>query len=129
MTITNCKNCGGTHHGSHECPYIKKPCVVCGADTVLACSDCAMDFGSKDAVHVCEKVECRDAHEKERHPPKPQVAPDPIELVARALHAADEHPDYLWPQLWGPAKEHYLKLARAAITTLETLRAKQAQQT
>lgn len=67
MTIINCPNCGGTHYGSLKCPYTKEPCVICGDMTVLACSDCAIDSGGKEAVHVCEKRECRDKHEAEKH--------------------------------------------------------------
>jgi len=26
MTILNCANCGGTHYGSHTCPFIELPC-------------------------------------------------------------------------------------------------------
>lgn len=61
MTIRGCPNCGGTHFGSIKCPYISAPCIVCGEATILACSDCAIDTGK--SVHVCEKSECRDAHE------------------------------------------------------------------
>lgn len=61
MTISDCPNCGGTHFGSNRCPYVKSPCIVCGDETVLACSDCAID--GKGSVHVCTKSECRESHE------------------------------------------------------------------
>ena len=66
MNIFNCPNCGGTHYGSVKCPYINEPCVVCGDGTILACSDCAIDYHR--SVHVCKKPECRDAHESAVHP-------------------------------------------------------------
>lgn len=55
---------GGIHFGSHRRPFIEAPCVVCGAPTVLACSDCAIDSGGTNSVHVCNKSACRDEHEK-----------------------------------------------------------------
>lgn len=67
MTIQNCQKCGGTHFGSYECPYITAPCVVCGANTVLACSDCAIDSGGRESVHVCDNRECRNRHEASAH--------------------------------------------------------------
>ena len=67
MNIQNCPRCGGTHYGSVECPFKLTPCVVCGADTIMACSDCAIDSGGKTSVHVCGKSECRDAHEAKTH--------------------------------------------------------------
>lgn len=63
MTIKNCPNCGGDHWGSFKCPFNVVPCVVCGTDTIFACSDCAIDSGGKASVHVCERVECQRAHE------------------------------------------------------------------
>lgn len=57
----HCPKCGGTHYGSHECPFISLPCAVCGEETIMACSDCAIDTG--ESVHVCGKRECRDLHE------------------------------------------------------------------
>lgn len=69
MTIKNCPNCGGTHYGSNRCPYNKEPCAVCGADTINACSDCAIDSAGMKIVHVCVKSECRDAHEAAIHEP------------------------------------------------------------
>lgn len=65
MAIENCPICGGTHYGSIKCPYRAAPCVVCGDQTIYACSDCAIDTGKP--VHVCERPECRDTHEK-NHP-------------------------------------------------------------
>jgi hypothetical protein len=38
------------------------PCVVCGAQTPFACSDCAID--SRCAVHVCASQACRARHEE-----------------------------------------------------------------
>lgn len=64
MTIENCPNCGGTHFGSYKCPFIKAPCIVCGEPTVLACSDCAIESGGKNSIHICSKSKCRDEHEK-----------------------------------------------------------------
>lgn len=63
MTIQDCPKCGGTHFGSHKCPFIEEPCAVCGDLTVLACSDCAINSGGRTSVHVCAKPECRDKHE------------------------------------------------------------------
>lgn len=70
MTILDCPKCGGIHYGSHECPYTSAPCVVCGEQTVMACSDCAIDSGGKVSVHVCARSECRDTHEREKHSSK-----------------------------------------------------------
>jgi hypothetical protein len=70
VTIENCPNCGGTHYGSVTCPYIEKPCVVCGEGTILACSDCAID--GRGSVHVCKKAACRLEHDAKAHPPKPE---------------------------------------------------------
>lgn len=67
MTIRDCPTCGGTHFGSHKCPFIEAPCVVCGEMTIMACSDCAIDSGGKERVHVCGKSTCRDAHENQKH--------------------------------------------------------------
>lgn len=63
MTIKNCPNCGGDHWGTNKCPFTKAPCIVCGVQTIYACSDCAIDSGGKSAVHVCGQKECQDAHE------------------------------------------------------------------
>lgn len=65
MTITNCPACGGIHFGAFECPFIKAPCAVCGAETILACSDCAINSGGKVSIHICGKEECRAAHERQ----------------------------------------------------------------
>lgn len=67
MTIKNCPKCGGTHFGSNECPYKISPCVICGIDTIMACSDCAIDSGGKKSVHVCNLTACMDAHETACH--------------------------------------------------------------
>jgi hypothetical protein len=40
----------------------RKKCHVCGQQTLYACSDCRIDFGV--TVYVCNKKECRDAHEQ-----------------------------------------------------------------
>ena len=72
MTIIACPNCGGTHYGSLRCPYIKAPCVVCGDETIDACSDCAINSGGRESVHVCGKRECRLQHDANAHPPKPE---------------------------------------------------------
>lgn len=39
----------------------QKVCHVCGAQTLIACSDCRMNFGA--VVYVCPTTPCRDAHE------------------------------------------------------------------
>ena len=59
--IHDCPNCGGTHFGSTECPFLSAPCVVCGYATIIACSDCAID--TSKSVHVCAKPECQERHE------------------------------------------------------------------
>jgi hypothetical protein len=33
-------------------------------------SDCAIDAAGKASTHVCEKPECRDAHELAQHKPE-----------------------------------------------------------
>jgi hypothetical protein len=83
MTIRNCPNCGGDHFGSNKCPYIKAPCVICGTSTILACSDCAIDSGGKNSVHVCNKTECRNEHEKLH--PQNAIAEDIAALRAAGI--------------------------------------------
>lgn len=70
MTIENCSRCGGTHFGSHECPYTLAPCMICGEQTIWACSDCAIETSKR--VHICQKTSCRDEHER-RNPQHPQT--------------------------------------------------------
>jgi len=38
------------------------PCVICGDNTPLACSDCRIDTGK--SVHVCSRSVCRRKHEE-----------------------------------------------------------------
>lgn len=87
--IENCGNCGGTHYGSGDCPYLEKnmgePCTVCAERTSYCCSDCAIDGAGK--VYVCINDACRSAHEQ-KHP-----KPDSAALA-------------LFHQAWGYAKEH-----------------------
>lgn len=61
-----CLKCGGYHFGTppSECPFISGACVICGIQTIMACSDCAIASGGKSSVHVCGKTACRDEHEK-----------------------------------------------------------------
>lgn len=69
MSIIGCANCGGTHYGSNECPYLEKnmgePCAVCGERTSYCCADCGID--GKGKVYLCVTDACRAAHEK-THP-------------------------------------------------------------
>ena len=65
--IQNCSKCGGMHIGHSKCPFISKPCVVCEDETILACSDCAIELGGKHSIHICNKNECRNKHEKDIH--------------------------------------------------------------
>lgn len=83
MAIVNCPNCGGIHYGSHKCPFITSPCVICGDDTVMACSDCAIETGK--SVHVCAKPKCRDQHEADTHLKETPIdaAPDMAATIAR----------------------------------------------
>ena len=67
MTIKDCPNCGGDHWGVFVCPFTKAPCVVCGALTIFACSDCGIDSGGKASVHVCSNTPCHRRHEKDVH--------------------------------------------------------------
>lgn len=67
MTVENCPNCGGTHFGTYTCPYTSAPCVVCGDNTILACSDCAINSAGIQSVHVCGKEKCRNHHEQTVH--------------------------------------------------------------
>ena len=39
----------------------KKICHICGDQTLLACADCAINFGA--TVYVCHKSLCHDEHE------------------------------------------------------------------
>jgi hypothetical protein len=47
----------------------KKVCHVCGEQTLLACSDCQINFGA--TVYVCSKPSCRDEHERKCYGSKP----------------------------------------------------------
>jgi hypothetical protein len=38
----------------------KKTCSVCGQQTLLACSDCRIDF--QTTIYVCKQAECRERH-------------------------------------------------------------------
>ena len=75
MTITDCPKCGGTHYGSHECPFNSAPCVVCGEQTISGCVDCAIE--TRRSVHVCKKAECRREHER-LNPQHPICAMEPL---------------------------------------------------
>ena len=75
MTIENWDNCCGTHFGSNECPYIFAPCIICGAETIYACSDCAINSRGKQTVHVCGRAECQNKHERETHNPSKTHSP------------------------------------------------------
>lgn len=66
MSVLVCPNCGGTHYGSHKCPYTKGVCVICGEETVFACADCRIDTGM--TINVCSSTDCRDRHEAATHP-------------------------------------------------------------
>lgn len=77
MTIRDCPNCGGTHFGSSKCPYIAELCVICGDETVLVCSDCAIDSHGTISVHVCSKPGCREVHETALHPNPNLATPNP----------------------------------------------------
>lgn len=44
--------------------YIISECVVCGKDTSFACSDCSINSGGKDRVHVCPTRDCQQKHEE-----------------------------------------------------------------
>jgi hypothetical protein len=46
------------------------PCSVCGRDTVMCCSDCAIERGA--TVYVCPRFDCMDKHEK-ANPQHPKV--------------------------------------------------------
>lgn len=82
MQVENCPNCGGTHFGDYECPFIKAPCVICGDETILACSDCAINSGGEQSVHVCKRSECRDAHERAVHRSVEAAGSRPNDLAA-----------------------------------------------
>ena len=67
MTIKDCPTCGGTHYGINKCPYVLAPCVICGAPTIYACSDCAIYAAGLASTHVCPHPECQDIHENQCH--------------------------------------------------------------
>lgn len=77
--IENCENCGGTHYGSVDCPYLEKnmgqPCVICAERTSYCCSDCAID--GKGKVYVCIDDDCRSRHEKQHKGMTDQLSPWP----------------------------------------------------
>jgi hypothetical protein len=47
----------------------QKICHVCKEQTLLACSDCRLNFGA--IVYVCRKPSCRDEHERKCYGDKP----------------------------------------------------------
>lgn len=47
----------------------KKLCHVCGNQTLLACSDCQINFAA--TVYVCARSACRDEHERKCYGSKP----------------------------------------------------------
>ena len=47
-----------------EKKYISKPCTICGIETEFCCADCGINSGGEQIPHVCNKVECRNNHEK-----------------------------------------------------------------
>ena len=47
----------------------QKVCHICRATTLLACSDCRMNFGA--VVYVCHQPTCRDEHERKCYGSKP----------------------------------------------------------
>lgn len=83
--IENCENCGGTHYGSVDCPYLEKnmgePCVVCAERTSYCCSDCGIDGAGK--VYICIADACRTEHEK-KHKPAARVVTHEMVLKAEA---------------------------------------------
>lgn len=83
MTIKDCSACGGTHYGSYKCPFLV-PCVVCGDETVMRCSDCSIDSGGRARIAVCTKSECRDEHEK--------IHPDVVHMATDADGGGNERP-------------------------------------
>lgn len=87
MTIKMCPCCGGDHYGSNKCPFIEAPCVVCGDMTVMACSDCAINSGGRESVHVCVKPECRDRHEAIIHASAPAAEYSVDDICSMALAA------------------------------------------
>lgn len=53
-----------TYQAEKHCCSIcdrQKVCHVCGKQTLIACSDCRLNFGA--VVYVCPTTACRDAHE------------------------------------------------------------------
>ena len=48
------------------------PCVVCGSEAELCCSDCGIE--QRGFVHVCSTSACRDAHEETVHGQKWDVS-------------------------------------------------------
>lgn len=47
----------------------RKRCHVCGARTLLACSNCQINFSA--TVYVCKSPACRDEHERKCYGAKP----------------------------------------------------------
>ena len=84
--IANCPNCGGTHYGNVECPYLEKnmgePCTGCGERTSYCCSDCAIDGAGK--VYVCFKDACRKEYEQ-KHQAEQNATPVTVDFLCKAL--------------------------------------------
>ena len=47
----------------------KKRCHVCKEQTLIACSDCQINFSA--TVYVCQKAKCRAEHERKCYGSKP----------------------------------------------------------
>lgn len=60
----------------------KKVCHICGDQTLMACSDCRINF--KAVVYVCKKVECRKAHDRRCC----RSIRNSLEMIANLAHLA-----------------------------------------
>jgi hypothetical protein len=47
----------------------QKVCHVCGTQTLMACSDCRLNFGA--VIYVCTNTVCRAEHERKCYGSKP----------------------------------------------------------
>jgi len=101
MTITNCENCGGTHYGSIDCPYLEKnmgePCVICTVRTSYCCADCRIDGAGK--VYVCVSDICRREHEK-KHCKSEGAATPSASLEEEAKLAAVKFANLILDAYW-----------------------------
>lgn len=100
----------------------KKKCHICGQQTLLACSDCRINFGV--TVYVCSNSKCRDTHESKClgpnfSPPQARVVPTAKEIVEKLVEVRKEFDNKKDWWRWEGETEY---LTRQAVGIMELLK-------